>query len=299
MTKLSYVLLDVFTGQPFGGNQLAVFPDAGGLDPELMQAIARELNLSETVFAELIEPRHSWRLRIFTPAMELPFAGHPTVGAAIALARLGHCDASGAIVFEEGVGRVDVKLERSENGTSIATLDSPRMPQRLRQSADRPGLAALLGLRESDLAPAEASAWSAGVPFTFIPLRDRHALARIVFDAQAWRGALSDSAAPHVLAYTLDKGGTADTVHVRMFAPLMGIAEDPATGAAAAALAGLLAEQQDATDGEFHFRVRQGDDMGRPSAIQLAVIVRCGAVRRVRVGGEGIIVGRGQLELPA
>ena len=298
MTNLSYVLLDVFTSQPFGGNQLAVFPAAGALEPALMQAIARELNLSETVFAEPLEEGRSWRLRIFTPAMELPFAGHPTVGAAIALARLGHCDDSGSIAFEEGVGTVDVEFSRSEGRALVATLDSPRMSARLVQSADREALAAVLGLAETDLAPVEASAWSAGVPFTFIPLADRDALARVVFDVQAWRDALSGSEAPHVIAYSAD-AAAADVVHVRMFAPLMGIAEDPATGAAAAALAGLLADRHGHADGDLCFLVRQADDMGRPSVIRLAVSVDGGAVRRVRVGGEAVLVGDGRLELPA
>lgn len=297
MSTLPYVLLDVFTDRIFGGNQLAVFVHREPLDPRQMQAIARELNLSETVFAEPIEAGRRWRLRIFTPAMELPFAGHPTVGAAIALDHLGDCDGTHPIAFEEGVGTVDIEFSRRDTGALVATLDSPRIPVQVPAIPEQSQLASLLGLYPNDLGPDAASAWTAGVPYTFIPVVDRATLSSVRFDTQVWRDALSNSDAPHVIAYTFDADAN-DLVHVRMFAPLMGIPEDPATGAAAAALAGLLADRAGLQDGDFRYHIRQGDDMGRPSGILLSITMEKAAIRRVRVGGEAVIIGRGQLELP-
>jgi trans-2,3-dihydro-3-hydroxyanthranilate isomerase len=287
-----YLLLDVFTDRLFGGNQLAVFPRADGLGAEVMQAIARELNLSETVFVLPAEAGGDYRLRIFTPGMELPFAGHPTIGAAIALA--GTAPAS-MITFEEGAGLVPVSLDASGKGVQ-AMLTSPKPPEPVAVDLAVEDAAAMLGLGADALA-SPPSAYSAGVPFLFVPVASLAAFDVVTLDLARWRQHLSATAAPHVVALWMDDWNTGRNVHVRMFAPLMGIAEDPATGAAAAACAGLLVDRQRAEDGTRRWTIHQGHAMGRPSMIHLEADVEGGRPRAVRVGGTAVIVGHGSLRI--
>jgi trans-2,3-dihydro-3-hydroxyanthranilate isomerase len=310
MTAHDFVLADVFTDRPFGGNQLAVFPQAEGLTTQIMQAIARELNLSETVFVFAAGGTgSSCDLRIFTPHAELPFAGHPTIGTALILDAIGalqnmpnvQAAADGArdIVLGEGVGPVPVSILRG-NATARAVLSSPRIPLKIAAPPERDTLARLLGLAVGDLAAATlpAAAYSAGVPFLFIALRDRAALSRIQFDMATWTAQLKAGETPHVFAFTLEHPLTGREVDARMFAPAMGIAEDPATGAAAVALGGYLADHQQIGDGQTRWQIRQGFDMGRPSIIDLEVERRNHEVIAVRVGGSAVIMGRGTLDLP-
>jgi trans-2,3-dihydro-3-hydroxyanthranilate isomerase len=288
-----YLLLDVFTDRLFGGNQLAVFPDAGDLGAETMQAIARELNLSETVFVLPPAAGGDHRLRIFTPGMELPFAGHPTIGAAIALAE--RIDGSD-IVFEETAGRVPVRLTR-EDGRVFASLTSPRSSERLVSDVAADGIAATLGLPVEALARIAPAAYSAGVPFLFAPVATADALETVTLDLQAWRQHVAGSAAPHVVALWMEDWVTGEDVHMRMFAPMMGIPEDPATGAAAAALAGLLVDQRRPESGTHRWTVHQGHAMGRPSTIFLEADVEDGRPGAIRVGGTAVTVGRGSLRV--
>ena len=235
-----YRILDVFTERPLAGNALAVVLDGKGLDDGAMQAIAREFNLSETVFVLPPEkPAHAARLRIFTPGAELPFAGHPTVGAAICLAleRIGgDGDLDALLVLEEGIGpvRCGVKLG---SGAGFAEFDCPRLPERVGEAEPREFIAAAL-----DIAPAEIgfenhvpSAWTAGVPFHFVPVRNMAVLARATPVRSAWIRAFRQSGA---FLYTRETEGFDHSFRARMFAPIMGIEEDPATGSAAAAFAG-------------------------------------------------------------
>lgn len=297
MSQRDYILLDVFTDRVFGGNQLAVFPDGAGVDAAVMQAVARELNLSETVFVLPREGAAHATLRIFTPGMELPFAGHPTIGAAIALASDGGALAGATdILFAEQAGEVPVLIERRE-GQLSATLTSPKLPNRVHSDLSVESAAQVLGLTPADLAGIEAVAYSAGVPFHFIAVRSTDVLDRVALDLQAWRTHLVDSAAPHVVAMAQDNWTDGREVHVRMFAPLMGIAEDPATGAAAAALAGALVDRQQPDDGVARWTLHQGHAMGRPSTILLEADVRKGRPEAVRVGGTAVVVGRGTLRV--
>jgi trans-2,3-dihydro-3-hydroxyanthranilate isomerase len=297
-----YHTLDVFTRQVFGGNPLAVFADGRGLSDGQMQRAARELNLSETVFVLPPEtPEGTRRLRIFTPAVELPFAGHPTVGTAVLLAMLGEVSAEGGecrIVFEEGVGPVPVLVRSDDDGGWFAQLSAARRPEHGPPLPDAAELAALLGVDEEDvltagLAPA---AFSAGVPFAFVPLRDRNALARARLDPARWERTMKDAWAPHVYPFTPDADAPA-SFRVRMFAPAMGIAEDPATGGAAAAFAGYLAAREGA-DGAFAWIVEQGIEMGRPSRLYLEAGRAGGETVSVRVGGSAVLVGEGWMEIP-
>ncbi len=299
---LDFITADVFTDRRFGGNPLAVMLDADGLDDALMQTIARELNLSETVFVQRAqEAGHAAKLRIFTPAMELPFAGHPTVGTALILAWEGRVDLRGPateIVLEEGVGPVPVTISAKGREARRATLTAAQLPEEGPAPASDV-LARLLGLSEeeivSDPGGDRPRGFSCGVPFLIIPLVSRSALGRVSLDLGLWRDAIKYSWAPHLYCFTRDI--EAFDAQVRMFAPAMGIAEDPATGAAASAFAGYLADGRAGEEGTMRWRIAQGVEMGRPSELSIEADRQAGRLTAVRVGGGAITVSRGRLAL--
>lgn len=301
--RLHFFTADVFTDSPFGGNPLAVLPDAAALDGDVMQRIAREFNLSETAFVLPPEnPRHACRVRIFTPGAELPFAGHPTVGTALVLASTGALPLDGDVTrvcFEEGVGPVEVEIWARDGAPRSAWLQVAQLPEEGPPAPSPEQLAPLLSLAPADLeaAPRGAAAFSCGVPFLFIPVRDRDALARARLDRGAWQRHLSDYWAPEVFAFCTTGAEEGADISARMFAPRLGIEEDPATGAAVAALAGYLG--RDSADGALAWTVSQGVDMGRPSILQLEAQREQGALTRVRVGGEAVIMSEGTLTVPA
>lgn len=299
-----YHLLDVFTQEVFGGNQLAVFTDAGDIAAESMPRIARELNLSETVF--VLPPTTSGaaaRLRIFTPGAELPFAGHPTIGTACLLAALGRLpleSSAGETVFEEGVGDVHVRIHSTVSGVSAFAQLTAAQPPEFRETALSIGrLAALLSIGTEDIVgepqngPAAASC---GVPYLLVPLRSRGAVRRCKLNLSVWESEAAESWAPNVLVYAMDPERDQSQIRARMFAPGLGVPEDPATGSAAAALAAVLALRA-GRDGTHHWRMEQGFEMGRPSILELEADVAEGTVRATRVGGWAVIVGEGVLRL--
>lgn len=301
MREHRYHLLDVFTTRLFGGNQLAVFADARDVRPEDMSRIARELNLSETVFVLPPEsPGATRRVRIFTPGGELPFAGHPTVGCACLLATLGVValeNGAGEIVLEEGVGNVPVRLRAGAPGEPMfAQLAAAQRPEIRKPSMGRDDLVAMLSLAGEDVLDG-AAAVSCGVPFLFVPLRDRAAVARARLNLPVWERLAAPSWSPPVFIYALDPELPGSHVRARMFAPEMGIAEDPATGSAATGLAALLALRAGG-DGVHRWRVEQGFEMGRPSILELEAVVEGGEVTSARVGGHAVLVGEGVLRLP-
>jgi trans-2,3-dihydro-3-hydroxyanthranilate isomerase len=294
MRPFRYYTCDVFTDRLFGGNQLAVLPEARGLDDATMLAIAREFNLSETVFVvPPADPANTARLRIFTPGGELPFAGHPTVGTAFVLATIGATPGASEIVFEEGVGPVPVRIERRAGEVVACTLTAARRPARGATLPPRGRLASMLGLRLADLL-AGAEVWSCGVAFAVIPLASVDALVRARLDRDRWTTLLGSHEGSKV--YPVARVDEA-TWRVRMFAPSVGIAEDAATGSAAAALAGWLVSLQPQPDGARRWRLLQGEDIGRPSEIGLEVDVVDGAPAAVRVGGSAVMVSEGTLRL--
>ncbi len=293
---------DVFTDRRFGGNQLAVFPEAHDLDPALMQPIAREFNLSETVFiVPPNDPAHAARLRIFTPSVELPFAGHPTIGAAYVLAATGALPLTGErtpIVFEERVGPVPVTIFAREGKPTGAQLTAALPPEFGPTIPDHATLARVLSIDASDMlgTPWEPQGVSCGVPFLFIPLRDRDALARARVDTAVWRTALHGPWASGLFVLCFDPERPDSDVRARMFGPGLGIPEDPATGAAAAALGGYLgARSRD--EGTLRWRVEQGFEMGRPSILEVEAERVEGAIVQVRVGGASVLVSEGWMEV--
>ncbi|RAI46121.1 PhzF family phenazine biosynthesis protein [Rhodoplanes roseus] len=293
-----FVTLDVFTSRRFAGNPLAVVLDAGGLDAAAMQAIAKEFALSETVF--VLPPddgAHRARLRIFTPARELPFAGHPTVGAAVLLARLDGIANDREIVVEETVGPVHCRVAPRDADSGRARFDLPRLPEPASGAIDAAAVAAALGLGESNVGfggfvPGN---WTAGVAFTLVPVASLAAVARAKPDMGRWDAAFGREGHPAAFVFTRETVEPGHAFHARMFAPSLGIAEDPATGAAVAAFAGAVARHGGLADGDHDLVVEQGFEMGRPSLITLSLAMRGGALVSAAIGGEAIVVSEGRL----
>jgi trans-2,3-dihydro-3-hydroxyanthranilate isomerase len=302
--RYRFVTADVFTDRIFGGNPLAVLPEADGLDQHQMQSVAREFNLSETVFVLPPEDAaHARRLRIFTPAQEIPFAGHPTVGSALILAGLGAIELAGestAITFEEGAGPVPVTIHAAGGRPLSAQLTAPRPPE-VRPGPEPAALAATLSLTTADLRtdtglPAFASC---GFPFLIVEVRDAAALGRARLDHARWRDLLADAWSGAVYVITRDPDGLDVDFRVRMFAPGAGVSEDPATGGAAAALGGWLGLHEAPADGTARCRLAQGIEIGRPSRLEIEIEKRAGQVAAVRVGGSAVLVSEGTIEVPA
>jgi len=288
---VKFVICDVFTEQAFGGNQLAVFPDARGLGEGAMQALAREFNFAETTFVlPPQDPRHFRRVRIFTPKVELPFAGHPTVGTAAVLAMLG-LSSTNEVVLEEGIGPVVVELELGGRAPFARLVlekevDSPPgVPARA-------AAAAALSLPEA----AVRDAWfaSVGVPFCFIELAERAAVDRASLDRAAWSEHFARAWASSLYLFAGERA-PGSRLYARMFAPAYGIEEDAASGSACAALAGRLAGRLSERDGTFTWRIDQGVAMGRPSLIEASAEKRAGRIARLKVGGYSVIVGEGNM----
>ncbi len=297
--RLDYHLLDVFTDRQFGGNQLAVFPNPPlDLSTRLMQQIAQELNLSESTF--VFPPEDSandYRLRIFTPAAELPMAGHPTVGSAFILARLGRLDGlkgAGAIVFEEGVGPITVAIEADEDGAPRDVWMRQPIPQFLDTCPDRAAIADLLSLSEDDLIPGvPIQILSSGLPFLYVPVRSLEAVGKARLKSDRWRSLLAGSEAQNIFITTPETVLDKATAHSRMFAPALGVSEDPATGSASGPLGAYLlkyglAEADDMIS-------EQGFEMGRPSIIRIRVERARAEIDGVAVGGRCAYMGYGTL----
>jgi trans-2,3-dihydro-3-hydroxyanthranilate isomerase len=296
-----YIILDVFTQTPLAGNALAVVLDAAGLDAARMQAIAAELNLPETAFVLPPEnPVHSARLRIFTPGQELPFAGHPTVGTAVALARLKAGSDSGrhemVLVLEEEIGAIRCGVFFEGRG-GHAIFDLPRMPVPVDASLDREAVAAAIGLEPSEIGFENhvPSAFSAGLPLPFVPVRDLDAIARATTNAAAWADAFGAHGGAYL--YCRQTEGSGRSFHARMFGPGFGVAEDPATGAAAAAFAGVVRRFDRPPTGSHRYVIEQGFEMKRPSLIALEVDIEGGEVFAARIGGDAVVVAEGVLDL--
>lgn len=299
--NLRYHLLDVFTNQRFGGNPLAVFTDPPlDLRASTMQAIAKELNLSETTFVfPPQDPANDFRVRIFTPAAELPMAGHPTVGTAWLLARLGTLgaiDSSKAIIFEEGVGPIEVTVEADDDGKPARVLMRQPLPTFLDIHPDRAAIAAMLSISLDDLHPsAPCQVVSCGLPFLYVAMNSLEAIRRVSLRLDRWQELLMGTDAEQVFVTTTETEYPGATVHSRMFAPALGVAEDPATGSASGPLGAYLLKYGLVTSGEMVSE--QGIEMGRPSFIDIQVGRKGDQVTKVIIGGECVYVGQGTLYL--
>jgi trans-2,3-dihydro-3-hydroxyanthranilate isomerase len=300
MPSFKYLTADVFTNQRFGGNQLAVFPDASGIDPALMPKIAREFNFSETTFVLPPEnPKHTRRVRIFTPGSELPFAGHPTVGTAFVLASTGDVKLSGTetrIVFEEGVGPVPVTIRSTNGHAGFAQLSVAQLPEIGPPAPRASELAKALGLEDGEVLSGDwgPETVSCGVPFLFVPVKNRQALGRARVRPDAFERVLDGYVTSKVFLFCDEPERPGSQYRARMFAPGIGVPEDPATGSACAGFGGYLARRDAQTDGMLRWVVEQGFEMGRPSILEVEADKKGGTITAVRVGGESVLVSRGE-----
>jgi trans-2,3-dihydro-3-hydroxyanthranilate isomerase len=302
--QLPYCVLDVFTEERFGGNPLAVVLDADILDGARMQTIAREFNLSETVF--VLKPEnaaHTARVRIFTPVIEVPFAGHPTVGAGALLAALkalepaGHSDA--LIVLEEGIGIVRVGVRLRPGSAPHAEFDAPKLPAEAGTLPPADRLAAALGLIPAEIGfeNHRPTKYTAGNAFAFVPVASLDAIAKAHVAQAHWGLALKGQGLTGAFLYCRQTLHTASSFHARMFAPDFGVPEDPATGSAAAAFAGAVHRFDALPDGPHRRIIEQGYEMGRPSIIALTMEVERGKLAVVRIGGHAVRVAEGRIEV--
>ena len=301
--SLSYLHYDVFTREPLLGNQLAVFTDARGLDTNLMQRLALEMNFAESTFILPAERGDTdVRMRIFTPRVEMPMAGHPTIGSTFALAEAGTIrPGSARFVFGLNIGPVPVDLEWASEQLRFAWMTQPN-PQFGPVVHERSAVASALGLGVDELAAdLPVQQISCGVPILLTPLRDHDAVDRAVSDAAAFKRlrAYTGLEMP-IYLFALSPGGSEQTVYSRMFAPEFGIVEDPATGSACGPLGCYLVEHGLVTgDAAQRMVSLQGVAMGRASRIHVAIDGGAGAITRVRVGGEAVLVARGEMLLAA
>lgn len=294
-----FATLDVFTATRFAGNPLAIVLDAERLDGAAMQAIAGEFNLSETVF--VLAPEEAGqraRLRIFTPIAELPFAGHPTIGTAVLLGRLDALEQPQAMVLGESIGPVHCTVEPFAGQSGWAQFALPRLPERLGEAASAGAVAAALSLAPDDLACGEypLGRWSAGIPYTMVPVRGLEAMGRARPDPTLWGAAFGSRGRGAAFLFCREVAEPGHDFHCRMFAPALGIGEDPATGSAVAAFAGLFAAHGGAGAGERGLAIEQGYEMGRPSVLRLSLTMQAGRLVSASIGGDAVLVSEGVIE---
>jgi trans-2,3-dihydro-3-hydroxyanthranilate isomerase len=295
ISRYRYLHYDVFTDHRFGGNQLAVFPKAAGLPTQTMQQIAREIGFAETTFVTRPErPETDVRMRIFTPGTEMPMAGHPVVGSTFALAREGViAEGRTSWVFGLNIGPIPVSMEWSHSRLDFAWM-TQRTPEFGPTFEDIGRVAAALGLGEDDIRATglPVQQVSCGVPFVFVPLATRAAVDRAAPDVR-----LLDFEA---YLFTTDRGGAQDaaTTYSRMFAPVLGVAEDPATGGASGPLGSYLVRHAIVKPEQARSILNlQGVKLGRPSWIHISIESADGEISRVRVGGTSVFVAEGTMEV--
>ena len=298
--KRRFATLDVFTESRFAGNPLAVVLEPQGLDTAAMQTIAREFNLSETVFVfppDESSPSSRARLRIFTPANELPFAGHPTVGTAVLLGLL---DGGGerSFVVDEKIGPVPCRVTSSGPGRGRASFDIPRLPAKEAELPEIAAMAKALGLSSGDLGLGELTAarWSAGNPFSFVPVRSLDAMRRCMVELATFDGAFGGGGRAAAFLFCRETQDAGNDFHARMFAPAFGILEDPATGSAVAAFAGYLAATGAYKDGTHVVRIEQGYEMGRASLLELTIHISAGQLTGASIAGDAVVVMEGTID---
>ena len=295
MSEHPFHIVDVFAERRHAGNQLAVVLDAADLDAPTMQAIAREMNFSETSFVLERSPGpRGYRVRIFTPRQEIPFAGHPTLGTAWVIREALAPDSRGALTLELGVGPIPVTFERTASGAELLWMRQ-RAPE-FGPTAAADELAAAVGLAPEDLDPQfPAQQVSTGLPFWIVPLRGIEAVRRCRVDAAAYEGFIRTRDCQSIFVFSREAEQSGNDIHARMFSPYYGVVEDPATGSANGCLAAYLVEHRVLGEDAIDVRVEQGHEMGRPSLLHLRAR-NGGGDFDVRVGGGVVPVARGNLE---
>ena len=295
--KYAFHLVDVFSSTPFGGNQLAILPDATGISTEGMQKIAREFNFPESTFVLPKNDRaNSYRVRIFTPRAELNFAGHPTIGTACALVMKQHARTADPIrlILEENIGPVTVDVAQRNGGyhgtlTLSGKIDAPT-------GAPAPAdLAAVLSIEPAEVSQSFFA--GVGLPFCFAQLKSNEAVDRAAVNRAAWTATLSRAWSPNLFFFAGDlrDGGN---LYARMCAPALGVEEDPATGSACAALVGAMASKHDFGGTAYRLSIQQGVSMGRRSEIEAEARKSGGVVTSVSVGGATAYIASGEIEVP-
>ena len=299
--KLRFHTLDVFTAEPMTGNGLAVVLDANGLSDRQMQNIAREFNLSETIFVQTPDdPLHSAKVRIFMPGGELPFAGHPTVGCAVLLASLKYktgCSFETDIILEEKAGVVPVRVTRI-GGVPRAVFVAPQLPKKMGKPPSDGAIAKALGIGEDEIGLElhRAQVFAAGNSFLFVPVKNLEALARAKIREPHWSDILRVAGTFNAYIYTAG-GVLRDTAfRARLYAPGEGIPEDPATGSAAATFPGQIHFHESLGDGQHRWQIEQGYEMGRPSQIVAECDIADGFITQVRVAGQAVHISEGTME---
>lgn len=293
--KYRYYTCDVFTETRFGGNPLAVLPKADGLSDHQMQQIAREFNFSETAFVFPPQAGHTRNVRIFTPAREIPFAGHPNVGTAFVLAstgKFGEIRSSLSVTFEEKAGLVPITIQEAQGKIASCELTAPESLS-LGKSIPAELLASAVSLATEDVVTEthQPQVASVGLPFLMTELRDRTALERARVNSAGVEAILRQDIRPSIYLYTRVSDGF--DIRARMFAPLSGVPEDPATGSASCAVGGLLAHYSGQASGRFSYRIAQGVEMGRPSVLLVRTEKADGSVQATWVGGACVLVSEG------
>ena len=297
--KYSYYICDVFTDKRFGGNQLAVLPDARGLNDRQMQQIAREFNFSESTFVFPADEGHTRKVRIFTPTREVPFAGHPNIGTAFVLAtggEFGEIGQSTEVVFEEKAGLVGISIRKSDQGAISCELKAPQVFS-LGKELPSEMVAEALCLYASEIATDIHSpiVASVGLPFVMVELQDRSALQKAGINPLGFERIAEQGVMPDIHLYV--RSDDEFDIRARMFAPHDGVPEDPATGSANCALAGLLAHYHESSSGDFEWRIAQGIEMGRPSLLQARAEKDADKVISTWIGGSCVMVSEGHIYL--
>ena len=297
--EYKFYVLDVFTDKKFEGNQLAVFPFAEGITDEDMQKIAKEFNYSETVFITPADEENVRNIRIFTPASEVDFAGHPNIGAAMLLARIGEYSDENQIdiIFKEKVGDVPLRINFDNSVPQNAELSTVKLPEK----GDSPSIeeiAKVISLDVSDIVPTEVPlSFSCGLPFLFVPINSIEKLKQATLNQEHWKNHISQSWAPQIYLFTKETKLPTSDFHARMFAPALGISEDPATGSAAAALAGYISENIEKNDGTFTYVIEQGFEINRPSIIEMSFTQKNQKIESVKIRGNAVIFSEGKISI--
>jgi trans-2,3-dihydro-3-hydroxyanthranilate isomerase len=293
--QYKYYICDVFTTKRFGGNSLAVLPDAEGLTEEQMQQIAREFNFSESTFVFPPEKGNTKKVRIFTPSIEVPFAGHPNIGTAFVLASAGIIEEfqeTTEIVFEEKAGLVPITLQRLHDGSCRCELQAPEKIS-LGKTVSAEILASAISLPPDKIITDihYPQVVSVGLPFLMVELKDLQALEEASVNPVGFKQLLAQDIPPYVHLYT--RSNDEFDIRARMFAPFEGVPEDPATGSANCALGGLLTYYNDVSSGNFEWKIAQGIEMGRPSSLKARTQKKDGEVISTYIGGSSVMVSEG------